>query len=68
MTLFLLFFGKHRKVLILNFSSVTQIHMKKETANGNHQCSDCRVNLVKNGTELICPNCGLVEQFFDGAE
>ena len=33
-----------------------------------HMCSDCKVNLVKQQMELVCPNCGMVEQLIDGSE
>jgi len=38
--------------------------------NGNthHLCSDCRVELVKQQMEFVCPKCGMVEEVIDGSE
>jgi uncharacterized Zn finger protein (UPF0148 family) len=32
----------------------------------NKKCSDCGANLVRNSTELICPECGLTEELIEG--
>lgn len=53
----------NRKVLILNFLSVKQIRMIQ----ANKKCLDCGIELVRNSTELVCPDCGLVEELIDGA-
>lgn len=29
---------------------------------GNQRCQECGVELVKDGSEFICPECGLVEE------
>ena len=52
-----------RKVLILNCLSDKQICMMQL----NKKCTDCGTILVKNSLELICPECGLVEELLDGA-
>jgi exosome complex RNA-binding protein Csl4 len=33
---------------------------------GNRKCSDCGAELVRNGMELICPECGIVEDLIEG--
>jgi predicted RNA-binding Zn-ribbon protein involved in translation (DUF1610 family) len=38
----------------------------KSKNNGNHKCSDCGVELVRNSMEFICPKCGLVEELIEG--
>ncbi|HLC39308.1 MAG TPA: hypothetical protein VJJ76_00305 [archaeon] len=34
----------------------------------NHICADCRIGLVKQNMEFVCPNCGMVEELIDGSE
>lgn len=40
--------------------------------NGNgsstHICSDCKVTLVRQQMQFVCPKCGLVEEFIEGSE
>ena len=33
-----------------------------------HICTDCKINLVRQQMQLVCPKCGMVEDFFEGAE
>ena len=34
----------------------------------HHFCSDCKVNLVRQQMEFVCPNCGIVEELIEGSE
>ena len=36
--------------------------------NSNHICSDCKVDLVRQQMEFVCPRCGIVEEFIEGSE
>lgn len=40
----------------------------KKIVQSFNKCVDCGVQLVKSDAEIICPKCGLVQQFIDGVQ
>jgi len=61
----------------MKFKAAIDIRMKRKNVsdkneNGNfsmnHFCSDCRVSLIRQQMEFVCPKCGMVEELIEGSE
>jgi len=44
------------------------MNTKKVLESFNKKCSDCGIQLVHQSGEFICPKCGMVEDYIEGAE
>ena len=52
----------------VNVSNANSSSASAMNGNIQHVCSDCRVELVKQQMEFVCPKCGMVEELIDGSE
>ena len=33
-----------------------------------HRCNDCKIELIRDQMEFVCPKCGMVEEFIEGSQ
>jgi uncharacterized Zn finger protein (UPF0148 family) len=44
------------------------MNAKKILEEFSQKCADCGIQLVRHDAEMICPKCGMVEEFIDGVK